>query len=207
MGYAVKLKTTENIGKEKVEVEAQENGVNNGGVVQQGQPNKGYDGDVKGGGYITATGKTQLFQSHDELESLELNTLVANGSPRGVYYVERSMEAGRKTRGVGPVEEMSVTNKGEQWHGPIENLSFSIGHGILLSVKPKKSARRVHVGSGKKCKNGVSKILGEERKNDGGLEPGMDDSGKRLKVIDVVDKEDALLTVAEVGIDQPREGQ
>ena len=119
--------------------------------------------------------------------------------------------------GVGPVEEMSVTNKGEQWHGPMENLSFSIGHGISLSVKQKKSVRRVQVGNGKKCKSGVSKILGEERKDDGGLDPGMDgddvdmeaidDSEKHLKVIDVVDKEDALLTVAEVGIDQPRKGQ
>ena len=72
------------------------------------------------------------------------------------------------------------------------------------------------MGSGKINTSGVGKLLGEKRKNDGGLESGMDGDvdmeatavlGKRMKVLDDVDREGALLTVAEVGIDQPREGQ
>lgn len=106
---------------------------------------------------------------------------------------------------------------GEQCMGPMESLSFSVGHNGSVHQKLKKNARRVKVDNGRQTKVGEGKLLGEKRKYQVELDSGMDgydinmaeadELGKKIKVSGIFDRVSIPLTVAEVGAEQYREGQ
>ncbi|KMT13573.1 hypothetical protein BVRB_4g083480 [Beta vulgaris subsp. vulgaris] len=63
---------------------------------------------------------------------------------------------------------------GKNGLGPMESLSFSIGHHTALNRKPRKSVRRIKGENGKKISTGEGQLVGEKRKYQVELESGMD---------------------------------
>ena len=124
---------------------------------------------------------------------------------RGVQAVEENMGGG------------SGNSKAEQGMGSMESLSFSIGPPSLGNNKLKTKGRKAMVKKAGAGKNNGHIGLGDKRKDVGELQPWMDgddvdmevpgEVGKRLKMTLLNDGEQVPLTVAEVGADQPREGQ
>ena len=186
-----------------------------GSFPQEGQLTEVTHGATDNGGSSASTTEI-LPQNNVVAQGVTVNHIADVTSAREV-----DDEEGREIRGVMSAKEtmgeLGDIDRVDQRAGPMESLSFSIGQGFAHGVEKKKTLRRVHVGRGKINTNGVGKSLGAKRKNEGGLESGMDGDdvdmeattfiGKRMKVVDDVEGEGALLTVAEVGMDQPREDQ
>ena len=113
--------------------------------------------------------------------------------------------------------DVGIVQESVAWKGPMEHLSFSIGQISSLNQKTKTSMRKGQGKMGRPHKSGGSQVLGAKRKNKGECDSMMDgddvdmeavgEGVKRLRMTDTNDGEDIPLTVAEVGLDQPREDQ